>query len=108
NPILYLPCTRKERHRLIKWRISWLPPKPVVACECGAPAATRIHLFSSCPLILPDARSFAAMLDPPPPTAANPIDHVLNQLPKTVPLSLGPWKTLWPALLSLLRRIDQV
>ncbi|ORY94264.1 hypothetical protein BCR43DRAFT_552204 [Syncephalastrum racemosum] len=108
SPVLYLPCTRKERHRLIKWRISWLPPKPYVACACGAPEANRNHLFSACPLILPEVHNFTALLDPPPPASVNPLDFTLNQLPKTIPLSLGRWQTLWPALLSLLRRIDQV
>ncbi|ORY89198.1 hypothetical protein BCR43DRAFT_539616 [Syncephalastrum racemosum] len=108
SPVLYLPCTRKERHRLIKWRISWLPPKPYMACACGAPEANRNHLFSACPLILPEVHNFTALLDPPPPASVNPLDFTLNQLPKTIPLSLGRWQTLWPALLSLLRRIDQV
>lgn len=110
DPILSLPCSKKERHRLLKWRLAWLPPTPSVASQCGAPKANRDHL-SSCPLLQSTLRKFRwslSSLHPDPPTGAEAIDTALNLLPSKVPSNLGRWKTLWPALLHLLLLIDQI
>ncbi|KAG2228353.1 hypothetical protein INT45_011145 [Circinella minor] len=35
------------------------------------------------------------------------LDHILNLLPKSeVGLIMGKWKTVWPALIRVLREID--
>ena len=110
DPTLLLPCTRKERHRLVKWRLAWLPPTPSILCQCALASANRDHL-SSCTLISADLRSFRwslSALTPDPPTGCDAIDIALNLLPRKVPRRLGKWRTLWPALLSLLRRIDEI
>ncbi|KAI9489017.1 hypothetical protein BDB00DRAFT_771402 [Zychaea mexicana] len=110
DPTLLLPCTKKERHRLVKWRLAWLPPTPSVPCQCGSPKANRDHL-TSCPLLSSEFRSFRwslSSLTPDPPTNADAIDVALNLLPRKVTAKLGKWHRLWPALLSLLRRIDEI
>lgn len=110
DPTLLLPCTRLERHRLVKWRIAWLPPTPSVICQCGSPKANRNHL-SQCPLLISHLRSFRwsfSSLVSDPPRDLSIIDTALNHLPRHVPRHLGKWQVLWPALLSLLRRIDEI
>ncbi|KAG2222789.1 hypothetical protein INT45_011599, partial [Circinella minor] len=110
DPTLLLPCTKKERHRLVKWCLAWLPPTPSVPCQCGSLRANRDH-FSICPLVSEQLRSFRWSLssitsNPPPGVEA--IDAALNLLPNKVKAKLSKWQRLWPAFLSLLLRIDEI
>lgn len=45
DPILYLPMTSRERSRLLRWRMGWLPSKPI-ACVCGDDHTSRRHLYT--------------------------------------------------------------
>ena len=110
DPTLLLPCTKKERHRLVKWRLAWLPPTPSVPCQCGSLRANRDH-FAICPLVSEQLRSFRwslSSITPNPPPGVDAIDAALNLLPNKVKAKLGKWQRLWPALLSLLLRIDEI
>ena len=93
-PILYLPAFSKDRHRLIKWRMHWLPSYPLKDCRCGYKEAKREH-FSSCPLLT------TLLLDPinkygtiPPLTyPMQPIDFIINNTPRSeLGLSSEKWK----------------
>jgi len=42
DPILTVPATRKERSRLIRWRMDWLPGNPH-KCICDTDRASRRH-----------------------------------------------------------------
>ncbi|KAI7855791.1 hypothetical protein BDC45DRAFT_504733 [Circinella umbellata] len=88
--ILYQLAFSRDRHRLIKWQ------------------ARRDH-FATCPLLqsllLDLTNKFGAI--PELPSNMHQIDHILNLLPQSeAGLVLGKWKTVWPALIQVLREID--
>lgn len=109
DPILTIPMTRKERRRILRWRMNWLPGgKP--NCHCGG-HMSRNHLFE-CPTI-PEAywehiqRGFH--------NDVNPIDAILKSLPTKKPKSilekqqlLIKWQPLWTDLLNILFLVDQI
>ena len=35
DPILYQPAFSRDRYRLVKWRMHWLPSYPLKECRCG-------------------------------------------------------------------------
>jgi hypothetical protein len=98
DPILTVPATRRERSRLIRWRIGWLPGKPK-PCPCGQDHTSPRHI-ALC-LFLP--RALWECLPPPSP-GNNPIDAALNLIPG--PLRSAP--TFWSALLQLLFQVEQL
>ncbi|KAG2190904.1 hypothetical protein INT47_004828, partial [Mucor saturninus] len=109
DPILTIPMTRKERRRILRWRMNWLPGgKP--NCHCGG-QMSRNHLFV-CPAI-PEAywehiqRGFH--------NDVNPIDAILKSLPINKPKSITEkqnliikWQPLWTDLLNILFLVDQI
>ena len=116
DPVLYLPMTVFERSRIVRWRMGWLPARPV-ACRCGAPHASRTHLFSC--LNVASRLTFSGKV----PGGPNPLDYFLNLLPTKKPrLSLDPqdtssclrskayafWFSRWPVLCAILLEIDQI
>ena len=52
DPILYQPEFSRDRHRLVKWRMHWLPSYPLKECRCGYKEARREH-FTNCLLLQP-------------------------------------------------------
>ncbi|KAI7873535.1 hypothetical protein K492DRAFT_115027, partial [Lichtheimia hyalospora FSU 10163] len=72
DPILFLPMTARERSRLLRWRMGWLPGKPI-QCICGEDHTSRRHLYT--------CLDVAARLHISPTISPNPIDHFLNKLP---------------------------
>ena len=82
--ILYLPAFSKDRHRLIKWRMYWLPSYPLKDCRCGHKEAKREH-FSSCPLLttllldLTNKYGTIPLLRYP----MQPIDFIINNTPRS-------------------------
>ena len=98
DPIMYLPATRLERSRLIRWRMGWLPGKPR-PCPCGTDHTSRRHL-AQCPML---PRHLWEAL-PISPEDNHPLDFAISQ----IPCSLAEPPPYWPALLSLLYRIDQL
>ncbi|KAI8137221.1 hypothetical protein BJV82DRAFT_525617, partial [Fennellomyces sp. T-0311] len=40
DPILFLPASSQARHRLVKWRMHWLPSFPLKKCRCGVSGKT--------------------------------------------------------------------
>lgn len=45
DPILYIPATRTYRSRLIRWRMGWLPGRPVT-CVCTRDHTSRRHFLA--------------------------------------------------------------
>jgi hypothetical protein len=107
DPVLYLPMSLHSRSRLRRWRMGWLPGRPI-ACRCGAPHATRSHLIH--------CLNVASRLDLPADAQPNPIDHFLNRfLPVrknrlSSPLSADELHLCkyWPTLLTIMCEIDQI
>jgi hypothetical protein len=107
DPILLIPATRRERSRLIRWRIGWLSGQPR-RCPCLTPhhsdpdclsRVSRPHLLA-CPL---RPRELWDAL-PPTPADTHMLEHAISQIP-SFPSSPPPY---WSALLSLLYHIDQL
>ena len=108
DPILYLPAFSKDRHRLINWRMHWLPSYPLKDCRCGHKAAHRTR-FSTCLLLEPLMQELLDEFDTIPllPYNIQPLDHILNSLPRSeVGVAIGNWPKIWPALIQVFRKID--
>jgi hypothetical protein len=117
DPILLLPSTNKERNRLLRWRMAWLPPGPSVPCLCDAPKANLQH-FDICTYTYPSILrlhytylAYKTQNDSTAntniPSCKTLIDSVLNDLPTKFDEDTDPlWIELWPNLLSLLHDID--
>ncbi|CDS14377.1 hypothetical protein LRAMOSA06546 [Lichtheimia ramosa] len=110
DPILYLPVSSRDRHRLIHWRMHWLPSFPPKDCRCGSPAAKRKH-YLTCPLVteyLQDLTlAFANTQQVSSSSDTHIVDTVLNALPRHYKaLKRSKWLLTWPALLKYLRRVD--
>lgn len=104
DPILTLPMLNSDRSRLRRWRMGWLPGRPP-PCSCGHVSASRSHLIQ--------CLHVAARLRVSPGCRPNPIDFVLNQLPKVIPRSpskdfIDRWSAWWPVILSILLDIDRI
>ena len=108
DPILYLPAFSKDRHRLVKWRMHWLPSYPLKDCRCGYKEAKWEH-YSTCPLLtnlLLDLTNKYGTI-PPLTYPMQPLDFIINNTPKSeLGLSSEKWKAVWPALIRVLREID--
>jgi hypothetical protein len=99
DPILQLKTTRRERSRLLRWRIGWLPGKPR-DCPCGTDHTSRRHLVD-CPVI----PSYLWQQLPVPPPGTHPLDNALSQLPTS---SSRKPPAYWQAVLTLLAHIDEI
>ena len=100
DPILWLPMSTRERSRLLRWRMGWLPGKPTL-CKCERSRTSRHHLIS--------CLQAATVLQVPATAQPNPIDYVLNQLPRRPPRSQRIkdfWTIRWPRLMDLMADID--
>ena len=98
DPLLYLPATKTERSRMVRWRTNWLPGKPK-PCLCNMDHTSRRH-FRECRLI--SSELWQAL--PPHPDNQHPLDFALSSLPLS-PKTACPY---WTAILKLLRRIDEL
>ncbi|KAI7858118.1 hypothetical protein BDC45DRAFT_412646, partial [Circinella umbellata] len=102
DPILWLPMSRKERSRCIRWRLGWLPGGKVKSCKtCGFANFHKKHALSC--LNVHDRLNIQDH------NITDPISHLLNQLPQSKPTSLKKiefWKRKWPTICALLAMID--
>lgn len=118
DPLLFYPCTRLERLRLIRWRFHHLPSFPLSNCRCGTPQASRFHYLSTCPLVqdiiikihlnLPDdSITLDEEYDEQGMPTTHILDRLLNALPSTLSFTLGThWERTWPLVLELITKID--
>ncbi|CDH60653.1 hypothetical protein RO3G_13746 [Lichtheimia corymbifera JMRC:FSU:9682] len=107
DPILFLPASTWDRHRLVSWRMHYLPSYPLKDCACGHRNAYRDHFYKDCPLLESSMRTLTDSCQFTIPENTHPIDFILNQLPRRArALKKNHWHTTWPALLFVLREID--
>lgn len=98
DPIVFLPATRTDRSRLIRWRMGWLPGNPH-ECLCTQDHTSRRHFNKyDCPAIPTDI--WDALPHAPP--GVHPIDNAISMLP----LDTKDYQTFWPALLTLLWYVE--
>ena len=91
DPILYLPATRVDRSRLVRWRLNFLPGEPR-ECPCSGELQTRSH-FDYCAAIPPDLfNSFPQVTI----YGLCRIDAALNALPTSASASIPDY---WSGLL---------
>ena len=110
DPILYLAASSMDRHRLIKWRMHWLPSYPLKDCACGVTKASREH-YTSCLLLQPLRQELLEAFGPIPNLhdEAQDIDYIMNRLPRSdAGLLTRKWNRVWPTLLHVLRQIDKL
>ncbi|OAD78124.1 hypothetical protein PHYBLDRAFT_141990 [Phycomyces blakesleeanus NRRL 1555(-)] len=100
DPILFLPATRVERSRLVRWRMGWLPGTPK-DCPCGTDHTSRCHL-AVCSLV---SAHLLACLPIPSDQNCNPIDFAITALPNS---SQAPCPSYWVALLTILWHFDKL
>lgn len=106
DPILYLPVSSRDRHRLIHWRMHWLPSFPLKDCRCGSRAANRDH-FLTCSLIQEYVSDLETAFGIQSTEDTHIVDTILNALPRRYQaLTQGRWRATWLALLKYLRRVD--
>ncbi|KAG2224393.1 hypothetical protein INT45_002932 [Circinella minor] len=102
DPILWLPMSRKERSRCIRWRLGWLPGGKIKACQtCGFENFHKNHAIS--------CLNIHKRLEIPYHITSDPISHLLNQLPQSKPTShkkINFWKNIWPTICTILVEID--
>jgi hypothetical protein len=115
DPFLYYPATKKERLRLIKWRLHWLPSFPAHNCRCGAPTVKRDH-YVTCPIVkdtvvslsinLPDSLILVEEQDLATPSI-HLLDRLLNALSSSPSMVLEThWELTWPLILKWISLID--
>jgi hypothetical protein len=99
DPIMFLPASRADRFRLIRWRMGWLPgtPKP---CACLFDHTSRRHL-QHC-MQIPTYLWYSLPIAPP---GVNSLDYALNQLPVS---ASAPCPSYWVDLCTILWHIDQL
>lgn len=98
DPILYIPATRTDRSRLLRWRIGWLPGKPQ-DCACNSDHTSRRHFSKyECNAIPPTTWDEL----PQPPPNIHIIDNAINMLPT----NSKEYCSYWPSLLALLWYIE--
>ena len=99
DPILFLPATRTDRSRLIRWRMDWLPGKPH-DCVCDSDHTSRRHFTkyecAAIPTYIWDSLPSA-------PPGVHPICNAINMLPTQV----SSYGSYWPTLLLLLWYVEK-
>jgi hypothetical protein len=98
DPVLYLPATRTDRSRLLRWRMGWLPGKPH-DCVCTSDRTSRRHFTKHECSAIP-GNIWNEMPQPPP--DVHPIDFAINMLPT----DSNTYSLYWPALLTLLWYVE--
>ncbi|KAG2178935.1 hypothetical protein INT43_001782 [Umbelopsis isabellina] len=99
NPMLTVPATRRERSRLMRWRMGWLPGQPR-ECSCGNDHLSRRHVME-CPII---PSHFLDTLPAPPESDQNAVDFAISAL-TTSPRLPPPF---WSDLLNILLHVDRL
>ena len=103
DPIFFLPMTSRERSRLLHWWMGWLLGKPVQCTNYNNHRTSRHHLIECLDIVYP--------LDTPPDASPNPIDYLLNKLPRKQPKNPSTilfWEQHWPKLMVALEGLDRV
>jgi hypothetical protein len=98
DPILYLPATRTDRSRLLRWRMGWLPGKPH-DCICTRDHTSRRHFDKYECEAIP-----TALWDELPP--ASPGVHYIDNAITLLPTNASKYCSYWPSLLTLLWYIE--
>jgi hypothetical protein len=102
DPILWLPMTRSERSRCIRWRLGWLPGGKPSPCPrhptCTLTKQHAIHCLEM------HRRLYM------PSTISDPLSFLLNLLPMKKPSvsAATSWFSLWPVICIILFELDHL
>jgi hypothetical protein len=103
DPILWLPMSKSERSRCIRWRLGWLPGgKPRPCPKHPMQQLSKNHAISCL-----DMYRRLSM----PETIRDPLSFLLNMLllRPSVPQNLAlAWSHRWPIICSILYELDQL
>ena len=100
-PILWLPMSKSERSRCIRWRLGWLPGGQYKTCpRHPSQPFTKAHavhcLQMHRKLMMPE-------------TISDPLSFLLNMLPTRKPRSpntVSSWTIRWPTICRILYELD--
>ncbi|KAI7847963.1 hypothetical protein BDC45DRAFT_524753 [Circinella umbellata] len=99
---MWLPMTRKERSRCIRWRIGWLPGgKPKTCMTCLSSHFTKQHSIQ-CLQMHKRLKIHISKTD-------DSLSYILNRLPKSKPSSASriQWlQVLWPIVCTIVAELD--
>ena len=101
DPILWLPMSKSERSRCIRWRLGWLPGGQYKTCpRHPSQPFTKAHavhcLQMHRKLMMPE-------------TISDPLSFLLNMLPTRKPRSpntVRSWTIRWPTICRILYELD--
>ncbi|CEG82454.1 hypothetical protein RMATCC62417_16523 [Rhizopus microsporus] len=103
DPILWLPMSKSERSRCMRWRLGWLPGgKPRPCPKHPTQLLSKNHAISCCDM---HRRLFM------PETIRDPLSFLLNMLPlrPSIPPNLAlTWSQRWPIICSILYESDHL
>ncbi|KAG1540170.1 hypothetical protein G6F49_012192 [Rhizopus delemar] len=103
DPILWLPMSKSERSRCIRWRLGWLPGgKPRPCPKHPMQQLSKNHAINCLDM---HRRLFM------PETVQDPLSFLLNMLPlrpSIPPSSALTWYQRWPIICSILHELDQL
>ncbi|KAJ8651363.1 hypothetical protein O0I10_001955 [Lichtheimia ornata] len=106
DPILYLPASSRDRHRLIHWRMYWLPSYPLKPCRCNTTTEAGRKHFITCTRIQEEYQALRQAFAKDN-GDLHLVDAVMNSLPRTADTLQQPhWRTIWLALIKYLRQVD--
>ncbi|KAG1442363.1 hypothetical protein G6F56_011092 [Rhizopus delemar] len=102
--VFLVPMLLSDRSRILRWRMGWLPARPI-DCSCGPVHASRSHLLS--------CLRVAERLNLPLDIKPNSLDYVLNLLPRKLPAYpsqalYSRWSSWWPVICQVLLEIEQI
>ncbi|KAG1055300.1 hypothetical protein G6F43_002739 [Rhizopus delemar] len=90
DPILWLPMTRRERNRCVRWRLGWLPGSKLETCpRHPTQMLTKQHAIGCL-----DMHDRLQM----PEAVQDPLSFLLDRLPNRIPCSshsASPWFIQW-------------
>jgi len=109
DPIFKLPMTRRERRRLLRYKMNWLPGRKIT-CLCGG-EMSRKHILI-CPAI---PEHYWSNIQRTQFNNTHPFDAILKKLPQKKPTTnaektelINKWKPLWSNLLHILLLVDEI
>lgn len=103
DPIMFIPMTVRQRSRIIRFRMGWLPGEPKACRNCNiGNRTTRPHL-TRC-LDMHNRLNIPII-------TISPIDAILNKLPSKKPTSattIRYWENKWPVMTEILNTLEQL
>lgn len=108
DPVLYLPAASRDGHRLIHWRMYWLPSYPLRPYRCRTITEASRKRYLDCTLIRDELHTLRQAFNKDP-GDNHLVDAVMDSLPrKLYTLNQTCWRAVWIELIKYLRQVDDL